>query len=61
MKSIKLTKIALTAISRTGPSDDRLIEILQTESTDEINGCRSQEAKWMAGHILEMNGYKLEE
>lgn len=57
-KVIKLFPAAKTALKFAGPSDKRLEEILQRDG-EHATPTRT-ESRWMAGHILEMNGYKLE-
>lgn len=58
-KVIAYSKEATHAMKRKGPSDKRLKEILVTNC--QSKAATDQEQRWMAGHILEMNGYKLEE
>lgn len=59
VKTIAYSKEATHAMKRKGPSDKRLKEILLTNC--QSKAATDQEQRWMAGHILEMNGYKLEE
>lgn len=58
-KVIKLSKDAAKALKLKGPSDENLHAFLNAaEVEDNIN---PYHIRWMAAHILEMNGYKLEE
>lgn len=54
-KSIALSEEAKHALKCKGPSDKRLIEILQTNC--QSKAATDREQRWMAGHILHLQGY----